>query len=106
MGSMKPFLWTVAIIATINFMFAICFVQAAAGYRHGRWKEANLHGFIETEEQLALYHHWASVQRAMYTLAKVSTGGQNWGEIADLMFLIGWPSLAVFILYMMLYLFV
>merc|ERR1711974_99235 len=109
MGSVKPLIWTIVMIATINFMFGICFVQAAAGHRQDRWKDpSNLQrdGSIvesmETEEEKVLYQHWASVQEAMYTLFKVSTGGQSWGEVADPMLLVGGQNFAIFLLYMVL----
>jgi len=112
MGSVKPLLWTVIIITVFNFMFGICFVQSVAAFRREVWlneinSTATEADSIERVPELPhLIDHWNSVPQAMYTLFKASTGGVNWGEVADPLLVAGWQNLGIFLLYIALFLFV
>mmetsp|Transcript_77663 Transcript_77663/g.154071 ORF Transcript_77663/g.154071 Transcript_77663/m.154071 type:complete len:604 (+) Transcript_77663:80-1891(+) len=112
MGSVRPLLWTIAMITVIDFMFGICFVRSVAGFRHdirvSQQESGSSDPRLVANEELSelLYSHWASVLQAMYTLHKVSTGGLNWGIVADALLHTGWQNLVIFLLYITLFMFV
>lgn len=94
LGSMKCMLWSIVLIATVNMMFSLCFVQAAT--------EALVAG--SPDELLVLY--WGSVNRAMISLFWASTGGADWSDIAEPMLSVGWQYYAIFMIYISFFIFV
>jgi len=69
----------------VTFVFGIAFVQGAAGILEDMTsvnQESRLSQEELEEVEQELREHWKSISRAMYTLYKAGTGGDDWGAFA------------------------
>jgi len=73
--SLRTLFWTVILFTLIIYIFALIFVQAVTGYLTDETHSSAV------SDLLVL--HWGGIASAMTSLYKASTGGADWGEVAD-----------------------
>jgi len=73
--SCRSLFWTAVLLTVVIYIFALIFVQGVTGHLTD-------HQQITVRDDL-LVLHWGGVETAMSSLYKASTGGVDWGEIAD-----------------------
>lgn len=103
LGSFRPLVLTIGLILSTNFVFAVLFVDMIAEYLAEQWRLG--HPAIENTQQESLLASWGSVPAAMFTLFSCANGGEDWRDVASLLREAGWQAFAIFILYLMTFLF-
>lgn len=99
LGSLRSLLWSIILIFAMTFMFAVCFLTAAAEYLHDNSDNV-------TEIHDSLRDYWGSMGTSMISLFQASTGGADWGDIALPLWHVGHHYYAIFCLYIGFFLFV
>lgn len=107
LGSMRVMLWSTSLIFSLCFVFAVCFLQAAADHlsKGGTVDQAatSLDG-VWNHDLFLIY--WSSLGNAMSTLFQASSGGLDWGIVADMLWEVGPQFYVLFFLYIFISMFV
>merc|ERR1719327_784446 len=74
-ASFYSLFWVMVLLVTLLYMFAVVLTQASTDYRDQ--PDPGVHA----ED---MRRHFGSLFTSGYSLFKAMTGGQNWGELADL----------------------
>jgi len=90
-STVKSLIWTLLLLLTLMYMFAVLFTQAA----HNHTLELNL----LDEQHADLRSAWGSVPRSVYSLFKSITNGNSWDAVAKPLGKIHGTWLALFLLY-------
>jgi hypothetical protein len=85
--------WSIVMMALILFMFGLCFVQSLTTYFADEGDSVDL----VTRDRLL--DHFGSVQAAMLSLYKVTTGGDDWSLYYDDAVLIGWMTSGLYLFF-------
>lgn len=96
LGSLKSIVWSCLLASTIAFMFGVMFVQGVTGALQDELTRdggrSMIMASIEEYEALrrptapeidAMIKYWGSVPRAMLSLFRSATGGDDWAITAD-----------------------
>eukprot|EP00928_Gymnodinium_smaydae_P043485 TRINITY_DN29120_c0_g1_i1.p1 TRINITY_DN29120_c0_g1~~TRINITY_DN29120_c0_g1_i1.p1 ORF type:complete len:610 (-),score=103.14 TRINITY_DN29120_c0_g1_i1:251-2080(-) len=75
MGSFVSLFWSLLMLALIFYIFGLLFVQGAVGYLTG--------DHVDPTVEANIYQYYGSVQLAMLTLFKATTGGDDWSQFYD-----------------------
>jgi len=92
-GSMTSLFWSICMLITVFFIFALIFVQGAATFLISMGDDAS--SVIVTNTQDA----FGSVQIAMISMFMVCTGGEDWKIFYDLIKEAGTLHAAIFLFY-------
>lgn len=72
LGSFSQLFWSICLIAFVDFLFGIFFVQVMAG--HVEYSDAP----VTPRQKADILEHFGSVEDSMITLIMCTTGGQDW----------------------------
>lgn len=98
LGSVRSTVWSLMLVFVFTYTFGLVFLQAAAGYL--AQDDVPLH----VEEGLRMY--WGSLTRSMLSLLMASTGGEDWGPVAQPLLDIGLSCYFIFLFYLISFLFI
>lgn len=76
-GTLKPFCWTVMLLALLVYMVGVQFTQLVADYKVGLKDESD----EERPDDEDLNKHFGSLPRGLFSLYQSLTGGIDWGEV-------------------------
>lgn len=99
LGSASTMLCVLCLLCAVALMFGICFVQAVT---ENLKSENGLRG----AEKDRMLEYWGSVPQAMLTLYMSTTGGADWGEMAEPLRLVGIGFYGLFCGYVAFFIFV
>jgi len=97
-GCVKSMLWAMLLLMLITFLFGLFFVQACV--------DDVRRGNLDHDSMARLSEYWASVQLAMNSLFLASTGGDSWRFMAEPLRNVSSLAYAVFLVYIIFFLFV
>lgn len=98
LGSVRSTIWSLMLVFAVTYIFGTIFLQAFARYVHS--------GNPSTKERACIMLYWGSLPQSMLSLLMASTGGQDWEDIGEPVWIIGWPYYTLFVVYLVLFLFV
>ena len=81
-STMPPLFWCVFMLAVFYYIFAVVFTFGAAAYL--------AMDDVATAKKAWMVEHYGSVLKAMVSLYKATTGGIDWGEMAEPMWEAGY----------------
>jgi len=93
LGSFISLFWAFVMLVIVFYIFGLVFVQGAATYLLNNGAD------IDSESLVKIHRTFGSVQRAMLSLYKATTGGSDWENLFDspLIESMGWLNVALFI---------
>eukprot|EP00929_Paragymnodinium_shiwhaense_P066867 TRINITY_DN33598_c0_g1_i1.p1 TRINITY_DN33598_c0_g1~~TRINITY_DN33598_c0_g1_i1.p1 ORF type:complete len:809 (+),score=155.28 TRINITY_DN33598_c0_g1_i1:113-2539(+) len=96
-GCVKAIFWAMVLIISVSFMVGVCIVQASTAFLR------EFSSTLTPEEVESIKDSWGSVQTATLTLYQSVTGGNNWADIATVLWPVGTPYYVLFLLYILFY---
>jgi hypothetical protein len=91
--SMMSLFWSIVTMMLIFYIFGLLFVQSAVSYIE------QLDGALDASTEASLYVAFGSVQRAMLSLFKATTGGDDWTNFYELLEPMGFQASALYLFF-------
>jgi len=100
--TLKSLVWSLSLLCILFYCFGILFTQASTDYiafdvgpgTPDLGTECPPH-----DDTCAVLRYFGGLGRSMFTLFKSVTGGISWSEAADPLGRVGWPWVALFVVY-------
>lgn len=83
--SVKSLFWVVLLVFMLLYVVAVCITQGVVDFMHGEQHHSGFDKHHLSAKKSAILEQFGSVEKALYTLFQSITGGQLWGNSADLL---------------------
>mmetsp|Transcript_91535 Transcript_91535/g.144652 ORF Transcript_91535/g.144652 Transcript_91535/m.144652 type:complete len:757 (-) Transcript_91535:32-2302(-) len=91
-STLQPLFWCSSLLLCFFYIFAIVFVNATSAY-------LETDPILDPRQKDKILDYWGSVSTAMVSLYKSTTGGVDWGDVADVLYDMGIAYYSMFLFF-------